>query len=103
MNVKGTLSLLILQVLRSGPKHGYRVAQEIRELSAGTLDFKEGTLYPALHSHESHGLVESYQRTENGRTRRYYRLTGAGLEALDSERAEWRQLVAAVDVILGEA
>jgi len=102
MNVKGTLSLLILQVLASGPKHGYRIAQEIKARSEGELEFAEGTLYPALHAHENHGLVESYQRTENGRLRRYYRLTEDGERALSQERAEWRRLVAAVDVILGE-
>ena len=102
MNIKGTLSLLILQVLASGPKHGYRIAQDIKARSGGELEFAEGTLYPALHAHENHGLIESYQRRENGRQRRYYRLTETGERALTEERAEWRRLVAAVDVILGE-
>lgn len=102
MNVKGTLSMLILQVLKEGPRHGYRIAQEIRTLSGGALEFGEGTLYPALHAHENHGLVESYERTESGRRRRYYRLTEAGERALAEERAEWRHLVTAVDLILGE-
>ena len=102
LNVKGTLPLLILQVLSSGPKHGYRVAQEIKSRSEGALNFAEGTLYPALHAHENHGLVESYHRVENGRRRRYYRLTDAGTRALSEERVEWRRLVAAVGVILGE-
>jgi len=102
MNVKGTLSLLILQVLTSGPKHGYRIAQEIKARSEGALAFAEGTLYPALHAHENHGLVESYHRVENGRRRRYYRLTDTGERALVEERAQWRRMVAAVGVILGE-
>lgn len=103
MHVKGTLSMLILQALKDGPKHGYRIARDIKTLSEGTLEFGEGTLYPALHAHENHGLVESYERTEGGRRRRYYRLTESGHEALAQERAEWRKLVAAVDLILGEA
>ncbi len=102
MNLKGTLSVLILQVLASGPKHGYRIAQDIKARSEGELQFAEGTLYPALHAHENHGLVESYQRLENGRQRRYYRLTENGERALAEGRKEWRRLVAAVDVILGE-
>lgn len=102
MNLKGTLAMLILQVLATGPKHGYRIAQEIKVLSGGALQFGEGTLYPALHAHENHGLVESYERMENGRRRRYYRLTEAGERALSEERAEWRNLVNAVDLILGE-
>ena len=103
MHLKGTLSMLILQALRDGPRHGYRIAQDIKALSGGELEFGEGTLYPALHAHENHGLVESYETTEGGRRRRYYRLTESGHRALAEERAEWRRLVAAVDLILGEA
>jgi PadR family transcriptional regulator PadR len=103
MNLKGTLSVLILQVLKAGPKHGYLIAKEIRSRSEGVLEFGEGTLYPALHAHENHGLIESHVRVEGGRRRRYYRLTEAGERVLDEERAEWRRLVTAVDVILGEA
>ena len=103
MNLRGTLPLLILRVLESGPRHGYRIAAEIKRASQGVLDFREGTLYPALHAHENRGLVESFEQVEKGRRRRYYRLTEAGLRALETRRAEWRQLTAAVDVILGEA
>jgi PadR family transcriptional regulator PadR len=103
MNLKGALPMLILQVLREGPKHGYRIAAEIRHASEGVLEFREGTLYPALHAHENHGLVESHEEIENGRRRRYYRLTEDGLKVLESERTEWRSVVSAVNVILGEA
>ena len=67
------------------------------------LDFKEGTLYPALHKLENEGLVESYEGVEKGRPRRYYRITRSGHKVLSKDRAEWRQLSQAVTVILGEA
>lgn len=54
------------------------------------LDFKEGTLYPALHELESEGRVESYKTIENGRTRRYDRISRAGRVALAKDRGEWR-------------
>jgi PadR family transcriptional regulator, regulatory protein PadR len=103
MNFKGTLPTLILETLVREPSHGYRIAQRIKERSEGVLDFKEGTLYPALHKLESQGLVESYERTENGRPRRYYRITKSGHAALSKDRAEWRQLSRAVTAILSEA
>jgi PadR family transcriptional regulator PadR len=65
------------------------------------LDFKEGTLYPALHKLEGDGLVESYEGTENGRQRRYYRILKAGRGALAKDRAEWREVSRAVTLILG--
>ena len=100
MNLKGTLPTLILEALMREPIHGYRIAQGIKERSKGVLDFKEGTLYPALHKLENEGLVESYEEVENGRLRRYYRITKSGRGVLAKDRAEWRELSRAVTVIL---
>lgn len=103
MNLKGTLPTLILEALEHQPDHGYRIAQRIKERSQGVLDFKEGTLYPALHKLENDGMVESYEEIEKGRPRRYYRITDAGRASLARDRAEWRQVSQAVSLILGEA
>jgi transcriptional regulator len=103
MNFKGTLPTLILEALAQEPSHGYRIAQRIKERSEGVLDFKEGTLYPALHKLENEGMVESYESVENGRARRHYRITRAGRRMLANDRAEWRELSRAVTTILGEA
>lgn len=100
MNLKGALPALILQVLEPGPLHGYAIAQEIKGRSKGVLDFKEGTLYPALHLHENQGRLVSYEQTENGRTRRYYKLTAAGKQALAAEREQWRQYAHAIRLVL---
>ena len=103
MTFKGTLPTLILEALLNEPSHGYRIAQTIKERSEGVLDFKEGTLYPALHKLENEGLVESYEGIEKGRPRRYYRITKTGHGTLARDRVEWRQLSRAVTMILGEA
>jgi PadR family transcriptional regulator, regulatory protein PadR len=103
VNFKGTLPTLILEALVSEPHHGYRIAQRIKERSQGVLDFKEGTLYPALHKLENEGLLESYETVEAGRQRRYYRITKAGRGTLEKDRSEWRELSRAVTMILGEA
>jgi PadR family transcriptional regulator PadR len=103
VNFKGTLPTLILEALVREPSHGYRIAQRIKERSQGVLDFKEGTLYPALHKLENEGMIESYDSVENGRTRRYYRITKSGRAMLTKDRAEWRALSRAVTMILGEA
>ena len=103
MNFKGSLATLILQNLSRGPNHGYRIAQEIKAHSRGVLDFKEGTLYPALHGLEGKGLICSAERDENGRTRRYYKLTERGKKALVREREELLQFSGAIRLMLKEA
>jgi PadR family transcriptional regulator, regulatory protein PadR len=103
MNFKGGLAPLILQNLRRGPNHGYRIAQEIKQKSKGVLDFKEGTLYPALHGLEGKGLISSYTQEENGRTRCYYKLTERGKRSLAKEKQEWLRFSSAIDLLLQEA
>ena len=103
MNLRGTLPTLILEALAAQPDHGYSIAQRIKERSRGVLDFKEGTLYPALHKLEQEGSVESSEQVENGRTRRYYRITPAGRKTLAQDREQWRTLSRAVSMILREA
>jgi transcriptional regulator len=103
MNFKGSLATLILQNFSRGPNHGYRIAQEIKQKSQGVLDFKEGTLYPTLHGLEGKGLITSHERAENGRKRFYYELTEDGRKALARERADWRRVSSAFNLVLQEA
>lgn len=74
--VRGILRLLLLDVLREEPLHGYEV---IRRMS-GLLNYtpSPGVVYPALQLLEERGLISS--RFE-GR-RRVYRITEEGLEYL---------------------
>ena len=103
MNFKGSLPMLILHNLRQGPNNGYQIAQEIKMKSKGVLDFKEGTLYPALHGLEAKGLITSYTSAVNGRTRFCYKLTDKGKKALAKEVEEWDQFTGAISLILKEA
>lgn len=103
MNLRGTLPALILRAIERAPDHGYSIAQRIKTSSKGVLDFKEGTLYPALHKLENEQMVESYEEAENGRTRRYYRITKAGHAALAKDRKEWKEVSRAINSLLGES
>jgi DNA-binding PadR family transcriptional regulator len=103
MHFKGGLPTLILHNLLRGPNHGYQIAQEIKAKSKGVLDFREGTLYPALHGLEAKGLIVSSTREENGRTRCYYKIAEKGKKALAEQKEEWNQLSGAMNQILQEA
>ena len=102
MNIKGSLPLLILHVLQDEPKHGYQISKEIKQQSKDVLAFREGTLYPALHSLEKQGAIEAYAEDVNGHTRRSYRLTESGRAMLAKEAAEWNTYAAAVNLVLAK-
>jgi transcriptional regulator len=97
----GTLEMLILDVLSRGANYGYQVAQTVLVQSREYFDLKEGSLYPALHRMERQRLLQSYWvETEEGRRRKYYRITALGQEALAAKRAEWERFAAGVHGVL---
>jgi transcriptional regulator len=101
---KGALAMLILRVLRSGPLHGYAIAQRIRQLSNEVLEAEEGSLYPALQRILVEGWVKAeWGTSETGRRVRFYRLTPAGIKQLKREMDEYEQATAAIQAILRTA
>ena len=99
--LRGTLDLLILRTLAVGPQHGWGIGQRIHQVSADALQVGQGSLYPALQRLEQRGLIDSdWQRTDENRRARYYRLTDSGRAALDTETESWRRYVQAVELIL---
>src|SRR5579872_4621793 len=86
-----------LAALLEGPLHGYAIIARARELSDGQVRLTAGTLYGALDRLSGEGLVEATgQEIVDGRARRYYRLTGAGREALEAEARRLAQAAAVV-------
>src|SRR5437763_562190 len=78
----GTLDMLILRTLITGPVHGHTIAHAIERTSEEVLQVEQGSLYPALHRLEDRGRVVSYWGiSENNRKAKYYKLTAAGRNA----------------------
>jgi transcriptional regulator len=99
--LKGSISLLLLHLLSRGELYGYEILQEASRRSANAFDFKEGTLYPALHQLEKKGQIKSEWRTaENGRKRKYYSLTPKGKKTAVAYERQWQHLTGAMAAIL---
>lgn len=99
--LQGTLDMLILRSLLSGPAHGHTIAHVIEKGSDEVLQVEHGSLYPALHRLEDQGLIASFWGTsEKNRRAKYYRIAPAGRRHLLAERNRWQQLVAAVTRLL---
>lgn len=101
---QGALAMLVLRVLRSGPLHGYAIAQRIRQLSDSVLEAEEGSLYPTL----QRMLIEGWVRAKWGvsktkRRVRVYTLTSKGEMQLKHELTEYEQVTAAIHTILRTA
>jgi transcriptional regulator len=97
----GSLDLLVLRTLASGPTHGYGVATFIRERSSGALEIADAALYQALHRLERQGLVDAeWGPSDNNRRARYYSLTPDGRKRLRADAANWQRYAHAVAGVL---
>jgi DNA-binding PadR family transcriptional regulator len=76
-------TFLILAAVVPAPLHGYGILQSVEELSGSRVRLRAGTLYAALDRLVGEGsLVVDHEEVVDGRLRRYYRITDAGLEVL---------------------
>ena len=99
--LQGTLDILVLKALASGPLHGYAVARWIRETTEDALQIEEGALYTALHRMEKRGWLESdWGLSENNRKAKYYRLSRAGQKQLRAGARVWARYADAVSKVL---
>src|SRR3954452_17981884 len=100
---RGTLDMLMLQVLSLEPAHGYGIAQRLEQISKSVVQVNQGSLYPALHRPEQKEWVKAeWKQSETGREARFYSLTRTGRKQLQLERESWDRLTAAVRLIFDE-
>ena len=101
---QGTLDLLILRALSLEPKHGWAIGERIGQISRGTIQVPQGSLYPALHRLERRGWISaSWGSSDNNRKAKYYELTRVGRRQLAIETEAWQRLTAAVALVLENA
>jgi DNA-binding PadR family transcriptional regulator len=79
-------AFFILTALVGAPRHGYGIVGEVDRLSDGRVRLKVGTLYGVLDRLVTDGLVElDREEVQQGRLRRYFRLTERGRRCLAAE------------------
>ncbi|MBB6016484.1 PadR family transcriptional regulator [Deinococcus radiopugnans] len=97
--LRGNLDLILLTILERQPLYGFAIIQEARTRTDGYFEFKEGSLYPALHRLEQEGLLSAQagELGRNGKPRKYYAITDAGQQMLAVKRAEFASFTGAVN------
>ena len=100
--LKGTLDLLVLQILSSmGPLHGYGIARRLEQVSGDQLAMNEGTIYASLVRLQHRRLIKTeWGTSDNNRRAKYYELTKRGQKQLETEASAWRKLSTLVNHVL---
>ena len=94
---KGLLEFCVLAELKSGDSYGYKMIENLSLY----IDISESTLYPILRRLEAAGKVVSYHTEYNNRIRKYFRITDAGLEALEEFEKDKMELLKILEFISG--
>lgn len=99
--LQGTLDLLILKAVSLGRLHGYGILLRIQQISGDQLVIQQGSLYPALYRLEHNGLLlTEWGESDNNRRAKYYALSAAGKQQLESNTEKWSRMAKLVSAIL---
>ena len=86
---RGILEICVLKALERQDSYGYQI---IKDLSP-SVTLSESTLYPILRRLETAELLTVRSAEHNGRLRKYYRITDAGLSRIHAFKEEWREIM----------
>ena len=86
---RGILEVCVLKALSSDDSYGHQIIKDISPYVA----ISESTLYPILKRLETVGAIRVYSVEHNGRLRKYYHITPAGLTRIRDFLAEWQEVM----------
>lgn len=85
---KGILDICVLAALIEEESYGYKLIQDTKDI----VEMSESTLYPILRRLEDGKYLTSTKKEYNGRLRKYYKITNAGVKHLNDFLDEWKDL-----------
>jgi len=92
----GFIRVHILFHTLMSPTYGVEL---MRELNRHGYKLGPGTLYPILHGLEKSGLIEHYEKCENGHIRKYYTITELGKKAFNKIREKANELMQEINEV----
>ncbi|SCY05937.1 DNA-binding transcriptional regulator, PadR family [Nonlabens sp. Hel1_33_55] len=95
---RGNLTAIVLQLLDTeGRMYGYEITQKVKEKTNGSLEIKEGALYPILHKLEAQNFLTVEAEKVDNRIRKYYKITEAGEQERVSQLEALREYMTTME------
>lgn len=99
--MRGTLEGCILKIISEKTTYGYEIMVSLK--NKGFEDISEGTIYPLLMRLEKQGSIKSeLLPSPLGPKRKYFTVTPAGRDYLESFENRWRRISESVTGIIGK-
>ena len=96
---RGLLDVCVLSAMKNGESYGYRIIKDLGEC----VEISESTLYPILRRLEASEMLTVRSAEHNGRLRKYYRITEAGLARIEDFKKEWAEIMSIYQFVTKEA
>lgn len=87
---RGILDVCVLAAIKNEESYGYKIIKDMKPY----LEMSESTLYTILKRLDAMGMLTVRTAEHEGRLRKYYRITKAGLARIEEFREEWKELMA---------
>lgn len=95
---RGLLDVCVLAAIKGQDSYGYQIIKDIKPF----VEISESTLYPILRRLESAELISVNAVEHNGRLRKYYSITPAGIERIKMFKEEWREIMSIYNFVTRE-
>ena len=86
---RGLLDVCVLAAIKNEDSYGYKIIKDMKPY----IELSESTLYTILKRLESASLLTVRTAEHQGRLRKYYRITDAGLQRINDFKEEWKEML----------
>lgn len=95
---RGLLDVCVLAAIKDEDSYGYKIIKDMKPY----INMSESTLYTILKRLEVSGMLTVRTAEHDGRLRKYYRITKAGIRRIDEFKEEWREVMSIYRFVVKE-
>ena len=86
---RGLLDVCVLAAIKDEDSYGYKIIKDLKPC----IELSESTLYTILKRLEAAEMLTVRSAEHDGRLRKYYHITRAGLRRIEEFREDWKEIV----------
>lgn len=95
---RGLLDVCVLAAIKNEDSYGYKIIKDMKPY----IELSESTLYTILKRLEIANMLTVRTAEHDGRLRKYYRITDAGLRRIEEFKSEWKEVVSIYRFVVKE-
>ena len=95
---RGLLDVCVLAAIKSEDSYGYKIIKDMKPY----IELSESTLYTILKRLENAKMLTVRSAEHDGRLRKYYKITNAGLQRITDFQADWEEIRAIYNFVTRE-